>query len=146
MQGYQQLKVRAGTPPPSRGPISWWVGPTAIAAPCTPSFSPVARVGAKVPAPIEVPDERDLPQHHTAGRHGEVGRRPQQVRAAQGPREVPVLHDDGAWMQLCHHRLPISGLWGGGRVNLHARMPFPRPGQPLPASSPSSHSPIFDKR
>lgn len=48
---------------------------------------------------------------------------------------MPILHDDGAWMQLRHHGLPISGLQGGGQVNIRGTDAFPSP-RHLPSVSP----------
>lgn len=58
--------------------------PPSSAVPCT-LWLPVAGMGAEVLASIEVPDQGELAQHHTAAGHGEVGRCSQQVRAAQRP-------------------------------------------------------------
>ena len=108
---------------PARAPSPG--GPTATR---TRSFSPVARVGAKVSAAIEVPDEGDLTQHHSTAGHGEVGRCPQQVRAAQRLCKVPVLHYNGAWVQLRHHGLPVGRLQGGHHVSTWAQqLPWSRP-------------------
>lgn len=83
VQDYQLLTVRAGAPP--RPPLLGWVNPIVTAATCSLSFLPVTGVGAKVSTPIEMPDKGDLTQHHTGAGHWEVGRRPQQVGAAQRP-------------------------------------------------------------
>lgn len=121
--GFKVTSCQRSELDPSPGPISW--GPTATR---TRSFSPVARVGAKVSAAIEVPDEGDLTQHHSTAGHGEVGRCPQQVRAAQRLCKVPVLHYNGAWVQLCHHGLPVGRLQGGHHVSTWAQqLPWSRP-------------------
>lgn len=61
------------------------VGPVVTAATSMFSSSPVTGVGAKVSAPIQVPDKGDLTQHHSGAGHWEVGGCPEQVRAAQRP-------------------------------------------------------------
>lgn len=65
---------------------------------------------AEVLAPVEVPDHRDLPQHHPALRHWKTAGGSEQVGAASRPGEVAVLHSDGPRGQHGHHRLPILRL------------------------------------
>lgn len=86
---------------------------------------------AKVSTPVEVPDEGDLPQYHTAAGHWEVGRCPQQVGASQGLGEVSVLHDDGAWVQLGHNGLPVSRLPGNSQAKMSCKARVANPAPPL---------------
>lgn len=78
-------------------------------------------LSTEVLPPVEMPDHRDLPQHHPAVWHGEPIRSSEQVWAASGPGEVTVLHPDGRLGKHGDHGLPVSGLQQIHIVSLHYR-------------------------
>ena len=69
----------------------------------------------EVLAPVEVPDDGDLAQHHTALGYWEAAGGPQQVGAAPRPGKVAFLHPDGPRCQHCYNGLPVPGLTRVGR-------------------------------